>query len=116
MGRTISELGCGYGPLAGRGHTAPDAFDALQQPQRFICTIDYALMANEELGQGAFIKPNERHPSVALADATTGEDVTLELEASPVLTPRAIVSRGIFCRSATYGQIFMEIRQATAKE
>ena len=80
------------------GAYSSDTFDILQQSDRFIRNINgYALMADEELGLDTFMKRNGQHRSVAVADVTTGEDVTPELEASPFITQRAIVSRGTFC-------------------
>ena len=54
-------------------------------------------MTEEELGLDIFIYREGQHSSVAVADVITGEDVILELEASPFTIQRAIVSRGVFC-------------------
>lgn len=80
------------------GAYSSETFDILQRPDRFIRTITgYALMTDEDLGLDTFMKRDGQHPSVAVADATTGEDVTLKLEASPFIIQRAIVSRGTLC-------------------
>ena len=80
------------------GAYSSDTFDILQQPDRFIRAITgYALMTDEELGIDTFIKRDGQQTSVAVADATTGEEVTLKLEALPFIIQRAIVSRGTFC-------------------
>ena len=80
------------------GAYSSDSFDILQQPDRFIRAITgYALMTDEELGLDTFIKRDGQHPSVTVADAITGEQVTLKLEESPFIIQRAIVSRGTFC-------------------
>ena len=54
-------------------------------------------MTDEELGLDTFVKRDGQQLSVIVADAITGEDMTLKLEASPFIIQRAIVSRGTFC-------------------
>ena len=79
-----------------------DTFDILQQPDRFIRAITrYALMTNEELGLDTFMKREGQPPFVTVVDTTTGEQVTLELEASLFIIQRAIVSWGTSCFRTT---------------
>lgn len=80
------------------GAYSSDTFDILQQPDRYVRAITrYTLMMDEELGLDTFLKRDVQHPSVTLANAKTGADVTLPASASPFIIWRAIVSRGTFC-------------------
>jgi Fungal protein kinase len=58
-------------------------------------------MTEEELDLDTFIHQEGQHSSVAVVNATTGEDVTLDLKASPFIIQRAIISRGTFCYRTT---------------
>lgn len=58
-------------------------------------------MEDEELGLDTFMNRDGQSPTVAIGDATIGKDVTLNLEASPFIIQRAIVSWGTFCYRTT---------------
>jgi len=80
------------------GAYSSDTFDILKQPDRFIrASTGYALMTEEELDLDTFTKRDREGLSVAVTDASTGETISLKLEASPFVVHLAIVCRGTCC-------------------
>ena len=87
------------------GAYSSTTFDILEDPERFIRAISgYALMNDEELGLDTFIQKDGKRTSVTIADATTGENRVLELEATPFTFQRSVASRGTTCYRTTNGK------------
>lgn len=80
------------------GAYGSETFDAREEPKRFVRVIaGYALMTKAELGLDTFIYDDGLHPTAILADATSGKEQVLQLEATPIFSQNAIACRGTSC-------------------
>ncbi|VDB83956.1 Bgt-50338 [Blumeria graminis f. sp. tritici] len=84
--------------------------DIDENPEVLIYVITaYMLMSDEELGIDISVRHQQGQTIITVTDANTQETRTLILEAEPLITQKAIVSRGTTCYRALDGTYVVKV-------
>ena len=97
---------CNYGSLTGA--YSSDTFDILSISLHECISASSVMRAYPVMARMNRPGLLKHIQSVANANAKTGEDLILQLEASPLVVQRSIVSRGTFCYRTTDQEHFVK--------